>query len=51
MQGSSVNSSMILLFLYIFIECLWGVVIGIVVYYNILFCSAAKDKKIKYLFL
>ena len=45
-QGSSVNSSMILLCLYIFIECIQGIVIGIFVCCNIVFFIAVKDKKI-----
>ena len=42
---------MLLLCLYIFIEYVKGIVIGIFVCCNILFCIAVKDKKIKYLFL
>ena len=42
---------MILLCFYIFIECVKGIVVGIFVCCNILFCIAEKDKKIKYLFL
>ena len=42
-QGSSVDSSMILLCLYIFIKCVKGIVIGIFVCCNILFCIAVKS--------